>query len=141
MGKINVGRWILGGIVAGIVFDILDFPVDGVWLSKMWSSQLNAFGAPGVGAKQVLWLNIIGIIGGLVAVWIYAAIRPRFGAGVKTAIYAGIAVWVLAFLINNFAWMWVTFPFTGNLMVLTTIGAFFEVVIGTIAGAALYKEA
>jgi hypothetical protein len=141
MGKINLGRVILGGIVAGIVFNVLDFPVDGVWLSKLWSSQLSAFGAPGLGTRQLLWFNVLGIIGGIVAVWIYASIRPRFGPGVRTAIYAGVVVWFLAFLMNNFAWMWVTFPFTGPLMVYTTVGAFFEVVIGTIAGAALYKEA
>ncbi|HSE60477.1 MAG TPA: hypothetical protein VLA99_17380 [Nitrospiraceae bacterium] len=31
----------------------------------------------------------------LSALWLYAAIRPRFGAGPKTALYAGLGVWVL----------------------------------------------
>ncbi len=44
MGKINVGRLILGGIVAGIVGDLLDFPVDGVWLAKSWNDGMQALG-------------------------------------------------------------------------------------------------
>ena len=39
----------------------------------------------------VAWLIIFGIV----IVWLYAAIRPRFGSGVKTAVYAGLAAWFL----------------------------------------------
>ncbi len=141
MGKINVGRWILGGIVAGIVGDILDIPVDGVWLAPMWNGQLASMGRSPFSGNQLVWFNAFGIIIGLVAIWIYAAIRPRFGPGVKTAIYAGIAVWILAFLVPNFSLMWVTHFFSGHLTGYTTLGALVECVVGTIAGAALYKEA
>ena len=34
---------------------------------------------------------------GVLAVWTYAAIRPRFGAGPKTAVCAGFAVWVMSY--------------------------------------------
>ena len=44
---------------------------------------------------QMVWFDVLGIVTGVVAVRIYAAIRPRYGAGVKTAIYAGIAVWIV----------------------------------------------
>ena len=33
---------------------------------------------------------------GIAAVWLYAAIRPRYGAGPRTAVIAGLAVWVMA---------------------------------------------
>ena len=39
MGKINVGRLILGGIVAGIAIDLLDYLVDGVWLAPRWAVE------------------------------------------------------------------------------------------------------
>ena len=35
---------------------------------------------------------------GIASVWLYAAIRPRYGAGAGTAIMAGVAVWVMAHL-------------------------------------------
>ncbi len=141
MGKINVGRWILGGIVAGIVGDILDYPVDGVWLAPMWNDQMAALGRTALSTNQIIIFNLFGIVTGLVAIWIYAGIRPRFGPGVKTAIYAGIATWILAFLVPNFALMWVPHLFTGHLVGYTTLGALVECVVGAIAGAVLYKEA
>jgi hypothetical protein len=141
MGKINVGRLILGGIVAGIVGDILDYPVDGMWLSKMWADQMSSLGRPEFSNNQILLFMLTGIFVGIVSIWVYAAIRPRFGAGVKTAIYAGIAVWIASTLLPNFALMWVTRFFNGHLTGYTTLGALFEIVIGTIVGAALYKEA
>ncbi len=140
MGKINVGRLILGGIVAGIVGDILDFPVDGVWLAKRWADGMSALGHPALGTNQIIWFNLLGIVIGLVAIWIYAGIRPRFGPGVKTAVYAGIATWILGFLVPNVAFMWVQGLFSADLTLYTTAGAFVECVVGTIAGAALYKE-
>ncbi len=140
MGKINVGRLILGGVVAGIVADILDYPVDGIWLAKMWSDQMANLGKPEFSGHQILQFMLIGILLGIVSIWVYAAIRPRFGPGIKTAIYAGIAVWIASTLLPNFALMWVPKFFNGHLTAYTSLGAFFETVIGTIAGAALYKE-
>jgi hypothetical protein len=40
----------------------------------------------------VLWGFLVGIF----AVWLYAAIRPRYGDGPKTALCAGAVVWVWA---------------------------------------------
>jgi hypothetical protein len=140
MGKINVGRLILGGIVAGIVGDLLDYPVDGIWLAKMWNRQLGSWGLGPFSGSQFGWFMAFGIIIGLVSIWIYAAVRPRLGPGVKTAIYVGVAVWIIAFLLPNFALMWVTHFFNGHLTAYTTLGALVETVVGTIAGAALYKE-
>jgi hypothetical protein len=37
MGKVNVRRLILGGIVAGMVFNILDYLVDVVILGPQWT--------------------------------------------------------------------------------------------------------
>ena len=35
---------------------------------------------------------------GIATVWLYAAIRPRFGPGPKTAIWAGLIVWALSYV-------------------------------------------
>jgi hypothetical protein len=141
MGKINIGRWILGGIVAGIAANLLDFWVDGVLLAKTWNTQLANWGRPPFAGSQIAWFLGFGLIAGLTSIWVYAAIRPRFGPGVKTAIYAGIAVWILSSLIPNFALMWVTHFFSGHLTAYTTLGALFETVFGTVCGAAVYREA
>jgi len=141
MGKINLGRVILGGIVGGIVGDVLDIPVDGIWLAPQWTRETAALGHGTFSPGMYAGFDVLGIVIGIVAIWIYAAIRPRLGPGVKTAIYAGVVVWILAFLVPNASFMYVLHLYSKHLMLYTTLGALVEVVVGTIAGAALYKEA
>jgi len=141
MGNINVGRLILGGIVAVIVGDILDIPVDGLWLGNTWNNQLAALLKPALSTNQIIWFDVMGIVVGLVAIWIYVGIRPRFGAGVKTAIYAGLAAWILACLVPNVSFMCISGLFSRHLALYTTLGGLIEYIVGAIAGAALYKEA
>jgi hypothetical protein len=141
MSNINVSRVILGGIVAGIVYDVLDFLVDDVWLGGRWAAGLKALGHGGaMTTTQLVEFNLIGIAVGIMAVWLYAAIRPRYGAGLRTAACAGIAVWILAFVLPNISFMYVSGLFGRRLTGATTFGALIEVVVGTIAGAALYRE-
>ena len=107
MGKINVTRLILGGIVAGIAIDLLDYLVDGVWLAQRWADGMALLGKPGFSQVQIIWFNVLGLLTGLAAIWLYAAIRPRFGAGPKTAIIAGVAVWFIGVFLPNVGFMYV----------------------------------
>jgi hypothetical protein len=140
MGKINVGRLILGGIVAGIAIDLLDYLVDGVWLAQRWADGMALLGRPGFSQVQIILFNVIGLLTGLVAVWVYVAIRPRFGAGIKTAVYAGLAVWLLTVLFPNAVFMHVAKLFPNHLTLYTTLGGLIEAVFGTVAGASVYRE-
>ncbi len=140
MGKIDIGRVILGGIVAGIVLDVLGYLVDGVWLASRWADGMKALGHTNFSSSALLGFNALGIVTGIVTIWIYAAIRPRFGAGIKTAICAGLAVWVVGALVPNASFMCVSGLFSHHLMAYTTLGAIVEFVVSAIAGAALYKE-
>ncbi|HEY1805582.1 MAG TPA: hypothetical protein VGG45_13990 [Terracidiphilus sp.] len=140
MGKINVGRLILGGIVAGIAIDVLDYFVDGIWLAPRWATAMAVLGKGAFTPAQIIWFNVLGILTGITAIWIYAAIRPRFGAGVKTAICAGIAVWLLTVLFPNAGLMYVTKLFPNHLTLYTTLGGVVEMVFGTIVGASVYRE-
>ena len=141
MGKINVSRWILGGIVAGIVADVLGYLVDGVMLAPRWADGMQMLGHSAFSSNQWIWFNVLGLISGIVAIWIYAGIRPRFGAGPTTAMYAGVAVWVLGVLVPNLSFMVFGGLFSKHLALYTTLGGFVEYLAGTVAGAALYKEA
>lgn len=140
MGKINLGRVVLGGIVAGIVADILGYLVDGVLLADRWANGMKELGHTGFSSSQWIWFILFGIAGGIALIWIYAAIRPRFGAGVKTAICAGVVVWFIGTLLPNASFMWAAGLFQRHLTFYTTLGGLVEVVAGAIAGAALYKE-
>ncbi len=140
MGKINIGRVLLGGIVAGLVADVLGYLVDGLLLAPRWGDELMALGREDFIPAQLIWFNVLGLIGGIAVIWIYAAIRPRFGAGPMTAVFAGLVVWVVGSLIPNVSFMLVVGLFSHRLAAYTTAGALVEIVAGALAGATLYKE-
>jgi hypothetical protein len=140
MERINLGRVVLGGIVAGIVANILGYLVDGVILAPQWTAALKVLGKGDFTTNQIIAFNVIGLAYGIFAVWLYAAIRPRYGAGPKTALCAGLAVWVAGVLLPNAALMGITGLFPTDLTTMTTLAGVVEWAAAILAGAALYKE-
>jgi len=141
MGKFNIGRWILGGVVAAIIGNLLSVLVDSWLLASRWDAAMRMLGRPPFTATQAVEFDAAGLLSGLIAVWIYAAIRPRFGAGPKTAIYAGLVAWMAMSVFPNAVFMYIAHFFPRDLAVYTTLGGLVEYVVGTLAGAALYKDA
>jgi len=139
MGKINLSRLLLGGIVAGIVGDVLGYLVDGLLLAPQWSDAMLTLGRNEFSNTQIAEFNMIGIVFGMVSILIYVGFRPLFGANWKTAIYAGVTAWVIGVFLPNVSFMYVTGLFSKHLTLYTTSGALVEVVAGTVAGAFLYK--
>lgn len=140
MERINLGRVVLGGIVAGIVGNILGFLIDGVILAPRWAAAMQALGKTDFTTNQIIAFNVIGLANGIFAVWLYAAIRPRYGAGPKTAIIAGIAAWVGGVLLPNAGLLGVTGLFPSDLATISTLAGVVVAVVATLAGAALYNE-
>lgn len=141
MTKTNMARVVLGGILAGIVLNILGFVVDGVLLAPQWNAGMSALGRAGeISVNQIIGFNILGFCYGIAVVWLYAAIRPRYGAGPRTAVTAGLALWVVGVLLPNVGFMSVNGLFPNNLTLMTTLGGLVECVAAALAGAAVYKE-
>ena len=139
MGKINYGRVILGGIVAGIVINVLEYLVHEVLLKAQHVEEMKALGKtmPEGGSTIAVWM-VYGFAWAIAAVWLYAAIRPRFGPGAKTALCAGLAVWFFDSLLPGIAmWNMTLMSFSITQVVGELIGA----ILATLAGAAVYKEA
>lgn len=141
MGKINFGRVVLGGVVAGIVLDVLGYLVDGMLLRPRWADGMANLGRPDFITSQIVGFNILGIVAGIALIWLYAAIRPRYGAGPRTAIHAAIWFWIIGYLIPNLGIMWVAHLFPHHLTVYTTAGNLVEIIAAALVGAAVYKEA
>ena len=92
MGRINTKGVIFGGLLAGLIINIsetiLNLPVLGADLE----AALKALNLPPVGGGAI-GVFILGGFGlGVLLVWLYAGMRPRFGAGPSTAIKAAMAV-------------------------------------------------
>ena len=138
MGNINMGRVILGGLVAGLVINIGEFLLNGMVLAdqmKTFMTQHNFTEPKNFIAIAVALTFVLGIV----IVLGYACIRPRLGPGVKTAIIAGLFAWFGIYfysgLING-----VLFGIPMNTMIMVIVWGLVEFCLGAIAGAWLYKE-
>jgi hypothetical protein len=141
MGKMNFRRWLLAGLVTGIIMDILGYLIDGLWLKQAWQSGMQSLGLSGFAPSVWAWFLVLGVVNGLLAMWVYCGIRPRFGPGLNTAFKAALVYWIIGSLIPNISFMVFGGLFSHQLAAYTTLGAFIQVVVGVIAGAAIYKEA
>lgn len=94
MSRINAGRVLIGGLLVGLLLNISEMILHRAVLAPQWRLfREKTFGASET-AGMVLALFLLGIA----TVWVYAALRPRFGPGVKTAVVTGITVWVFVSL-------------------------------------------
>jgi len=140
MGKINWGRVVLGGLLAGVVLNIVDWLTYGVWLKADMAAAMQALGKqPGALDSAIpLWVAL-DFVSGIGLLWVYAAIRPRFGAGVKTAVIAGLAVWFFVGLVHAIGESPMGFM-PQRLMVIGTCVALVALPVATVGGAYVYKE-
>jgi len=139
MAKINMGRVILGGLLAGLVINIGEFVLNMAILGKQWEEALQALNRPPFGGETVAFFVLLAFALGIFAVWIYSAIRPRFGAGPMTAICAGLVVWALASLYPTGGALPMNL-FPRRLFLYTTVWELFELPIATLVGAWIYRE-
>src|SRR5262245_17458233 len=128
MGKINWPRVILGGLVAGVIINISEFLLNGVVLAKDMEAALHALGRE-VGGTQLAMFTVWGFLVGIFALWLYAAIRPRYGAGAKTALCAAAAVWGLGYFLASVTPIALQL-FPGRIMAIGLTVGLIEVLVG-----------
>jgi hypothetical protein len=140
MGRINWSRVLLSGILAGIGANILAFGSWYLFLEKGWSAELAQLGRPieetvGFNVFWIVWYLLVGIT----ATWLYAAVRPRFGPGVKTAVIAGLAYWIFAYLLPTVGWESFT-KLSGGLLAKDAVANFVVIIVATLIGGKWYQE-
>ena len=140
MKHTNRIRVVLGGLMAGVVINVIEYVTNGVILQDSWAHTMQALGRPAVvSTGAIVTFNIWGFLLGIAAVWIYAAIRPRYGAGAMTAVRAGLAAWALAVFLSNLS-TYALALFPTRLLVITAVIALADIIVGTLVGAWLYSE-
>lgn len=139
MGRINLGRVVVGGLVAGLLINISEAIMNGVLFAAEMDAAMKALNKPPIASSMILWFVIFGFGLGMMLVWLYAAIRPRFGPGVQTAICAALAVWGFAYLYPNL-FMLVLDIFPRRLTIISIVWGLGEVVVAGLVGARLYAE-
>lgn len=139
MSNINFGRVILGGLLAGLILNIGEFLLNGYVLG----SQMKAFMTTHNFAEPGTHFMVIAVgltfVMGIVVVLGYACIRPRLGAGVKTAIIAGLFGWFGVYFYSGIV-NGVLFGIPMGTMCMVIVWGLVEYAIAAVAGAWLYKE-
>lgn len=101
---INTGKVVAGGIAAGVVINVIDFVVHSFVLQERMKAEMDAV-SPSLsmamdGTTSMVAFIVCGFVLGILLVWVYAAMRPRFGPGSGTAVKAALTVW----LPSSIAW-------------------------------------
>jgi hypothetical protein len=141
MAQLNTSRIVAGGLAAGLVMNVIDALTNGFLLGEQWKATTDALN-PGLitkmGMSGTLGWIIVDFILGIVIVWVYAAIRPRFGPGPRTAITAALVIWLAVHA------AYASYAFLGlypwSLILTSSIGGLIAALAGGYVGAMLYRE-
>ncbi len=139
MAGINTGRVIAGGLVAGLIINISETILNAFAVSRQMDAALAARNLPPVTGGAIAYFVLWGFATGILLVWLYAAIRPRFGPGPKTAVCAALVVWFLAYLSSGAA-MVATGIMPLGLTVIGWVWGVVELIAASLAGARIYQE-
>jgi hypothetical protein len=143
VANINTGRVIGGGLLAGVVMNVVDGIGNGAALGARWQAEGTALSptlmaTPGLQTTSMAGWMVVDLLLGLLTVWVYAAIRPRFGAGPRTALVAAFAVWLATSI------FFASYGFNGlyswGLVLAASVVALLGRLAGGLAGGWLYKE-
>src|SRR5207249_10691123 len=93
MGKINMLKVLVGGLIAGVVLNIVDSFRFGYLLKDQMAAAMASINRAAMTNAQIPWFVVLDLVADVFLMWLYAAIRPRFGAGPGTAGKAGLAGW------------------------------------------------
>jgi len=138
MGKINLARVFLGGLLAGLIINIFEYVLNGVVFASQWDAYMKVLGRqmrPGA----IPFFIVSTFVAGIGVVWLYAVARPRLGAGPKTAALTGIAYWFFAYAIpdaNSIAANVAPGRLTLTISLIVLVG----VIIASVCGGWVYKE-
>jgi uncharacterized protein YacL len=130
----NIARIVLGGVIAGVIIDVIETVVH-----RFLFRSYQELGREPVAMSGALMIWIIGVVFGIAVAWLYAAIRPRYGAGPKTAVVAGVYLWIVAGLL-----VWLGFApllqWGTRLMVIGIVTNLVAYVVAGLVAGYLYKE-
>ena len=121
-----------------MIINVFEFLLKGVILANDMQAAIGALGKQ-IGGGAIASFAVWGFLVGIFAVWLYAAIRPRFGAGRATAPCAAVAVWCLGLSAGRRHTVRVE-PLPRTSLGDGLVVGLVEVSVGTLAGAWIYRE-
>ncbi len=141
MSNINWTRVIIGGLIAAVIAFLTDGFLHESLLGADWRAVYANLGAsePQHDSAGILYFAVFELGRGLLAIFVYALMRPRSGPGPKTAALAGIVSW-FAFSVTGPAQFIPLGFYSLGLWIKVSAFQLVTSIVAAIAGAALYKE-
>lgn len=101
---INIGKVVLGGLAAGAVLAVGEGLSHALLLGDRLNAELEAV-APSMAERLTASAAVAVFIAmylalGILLAWLYAAVRPRFGPGIRTAAMVGGFLWLVASVLH-----------------------------------------
>jgi hypothetical protein len=139
MSGINFGRWLAGGIVAGLIIWLIEGIASLAYMGDM-EAALEAHNLS-MEMSAPVWLLtvVVSLIAGLTLIFLYAAARPRFGPGPKTAIIVAVALWFGSYLLSLIGFQMIGLYPTTMLTLWGLIGLI-ELIVAALVGGRIYRE-
>jgi hypothetical protein len=139
---INSGKVVVGGIAAGVVMNLIDMATNLLLLKDRMTAEMNALNpklaAAAMAGSSIAGFIVVDFVCAFCLIWLYAAIRPRFGPGPGTATRAALvfwlfggAIWASVCLMGMFSW---------GFWCITGCVYLVNLVLAANVGAMLYKE-
>lgn len=135
----NYARIVLGGLVAGVVINIGEVILNDFLLKEQMTEMFRRFNITPPGGSFIALAVGLTFALGILLVWLYAMIRPRYGPGPKTAICAALVIWFALGVYMNILYG-VLFGMSTGMIAIGMVWCLVEYCLATIAGAWVYKE-
>jgi hypothetical protein len=141
MKNVNWGRFVLGAIIVAAICFISDGFLHQKVVQTQWLDVFTRLGTtpPDHGGWAMAWFFIFEAGRGFLTMYVYVLLRPRLGAGVKTATWAGVVAWV-AYSLTGPAQFVPLGLYSDSLWFSVAIYQLVFSIVAAIAGAAPYGE-
>lgn len=135
----NTKRILVGGLLAGALLTVSEGILNAVILMDDYAALMEQYGL-----SEASWA-MIGYIGGtfvfgFVVAWLYAAMRPRFGAGAATAVRAGTVLWVIGYAVPTVWFSASGLTLSAGLTALALAWGLVELILAGLVAGWVYRE-
>jgi hypothetical protein len=139
MISIRWSRVLAGGLLAGLIINLSGLTLAHFFLGPEYIEAFKAKFPPSSETAMAVQHLSLRFWFGIVAVFLYAAMRPRFGPGPRTALIAGATFFlsvgiVMLMSVRNLGLL------SGGMLLLAGAWSFCEMCIGALVGAWVYRE-
>jgi hypothetical protein len=139
MAGINLRRLVAGGSAAGLLIWALEAAASLLYLDGMTAALEAHDLTVSMSATKIFLTIALSLLSGMTLVFLYAAMRPRFGRGPRTAVIAGVVMWVGAYLFSLAGYAMIGLYPPSMLVTWGFIGLA-EMVTAAVVGAWVYRE-